>query len=174
MHSIRGIIMYQTLQSFLDDWKNESGKTLQILEAMTNASLTQRVSENGRTAGTLAWHMVNALSDMMRRFDLTREGPAEDDPEPTTAAGIVAGYKTITASFETQATAVWTDASLAEVRELYGEPWSIEKTLNILIRHEIHHRAQLTVLLRQAGLRIPGVYGPAYEEWSDLGMEPLP
>jgi hypothetical protein len=26
--------------------------------------------------------------------------------------------------------------------------------------------------MRQAGLRVPGVYGPAKEEWEDLGMEP--
>ncbi|PLX33659.1 MAG: hypothetical protein C0600_00040 [Ignavibacteria bacterium] len=166
--------MYTSLQSFLDDLRNESGKTIQILGAMTDNSLSQRVTESGRTAGTLAWHMVTSRSDMMRRFELEHKGPTEEDPEPPTAAGIVEGYQLLTAALESQAAENWTDDSLAEVRELYGESWSLSKTLNILIRHEIHHRAQLTVLLRQAGLRIPGVYGPAYEEWSDLGMEPLP
>jgi len=28
------------------------------------------------------------------------------------------------------------------------------------------------VLMRQAGLRVPGVYGPAKEEWESYGMEP--
>jgi len=30
----------------------------------------------------------------------------------------------------------------------------------------------MTVLMRQAGLRVPGVYGPAHEDWAGMGMEP--
>ena len=30
-----------------------------------------------------------------------------------------------------------------------------------LLHHEIHHRGQMTVLMRQAGLKLPGVYGPS-------------
>jgi uncharacterized damage-inducible protein DinB len=32
----------------------------------------------------------------------------------------------------------------------------------------------MTVLMRQAGLRVPGVYGPSQEEWSQFGMEAPP
>jgi uncharacterized damage-inducible protein DinB len=28
----------------------------------------------------------------------------------------------------------------------------------------------MTVLMRQAGLRVPGIYGPAKEEWEEHGM----
>jgi len=38
--------------------------------------------------------------------------------------------------------------------------------------HQTHHRAQMTVLMRQAGLKVPGVYGPSREEWSQMGMPP--
>ena len=37
--------------------------------------------------------------------------------------------------------------------------------LMTLINHQNHHRGQMTVLMRQAGLTVPGVYGPAKEEW---------
>ena len=30
----------------------------------------------------------------------------------------------------------------------------------------------MTVLMRQAGLKVPGVYGPAREEWAEFGMQP--
>jgi uncharacterized damage-inducible protein DinB len=33
-----------------------------------------------------------------------------------------------------------------------------------LVRHLIHHRGQLIVLMREAGLIVPGVYGPSREE----------
>jgi uncharacterized damage-inducible protein DinB len=42
--------------------------------------------------------------------------------------------------------------------------------LQALISHEIHHRGQMTVLMRQAGLKVPGIYGPAREEWAAYGM----
>ena len=54
---------------------------------------------------------------------------------------------------------------------MYGQKWKRGVTLGILITHQIHHRAQMTVLMRQAGLKVPGIYGPAYEEWAAMGME---
>lgn len=29
----------------------------------------------------------------------------------------------------------------------------------------------MTVLMRQAGLPVPGIYGPAKEEWTTFGLE---
>ena len=46
---------------------------------------------------------------------------------------------------------------------MYGQKWKKKFTLQALILHEIHHRGQITVLMRQAGLRVPGSYGPAKE-----------
>jgi uncharacterized damage-inducible protein DinB len=30
----------------------------------------------------------------------------------------------------------------------------------------------MTVLMRQAGLKPPGIYGPAREDWATMNMEP--
>jgi uncharacterized damage-inducible protein DinB len=62
---------------------------------------------------------------------------------------------------------------LGEVIEMYGEKWTRAQALAGLLKHEIHHRAQITVLMRQAGLKVPGVYGPAKEEWVSYGMQPM-
>ena len=67
----------------------------------------------------------------------------------------------------------WTDDTLTESDNMYGEDWQRGTTLAILINHQAHHRGQLTVLMRQAGLSVPGVYGPSKEEWVAYGMEPL-
>ena len=53
---------------------------------------------------------------------------------------------------------------------MYGETWKRGRTLGALVNHQIHHRGQMTVLMRQAGLEVPGVYGPAKEEWGAYGM----
>jgi uncharacterized damage-inducible protein DinB len=68
--------------------------------------------------------------------------------------------------------AAWTDATLEVEDDMYGERWPRGLTLQALIVHQAHHRGQMTVLMRQAGLRVPGVYGPSREEWTAYGMPP--
>lgn len=48
---------------------------------------------------------------------------------------------------------------------MYGMKWEKGFTLQILMHHEIHHRGQMTVLMRQEGLKNPGIMGPSKEEW---------
>ena len=65
----------------------------------------------------------------------------------------------------------WTDATLLETDDMYGQRWPRGLSASILLQHEVHHRGQMTVLLRQAGAKVPGVCGPAKEEWAEFGME---
>ena len=68
----------------------------------------------------------------------------------------------------------WTDAQLTDTIPMYGEMWTKAGVLGALISHQCHHRGQMTVLMRQAGLRVPGIYGPSREEWGAFGAEPQP
>ena len=63
---------------------------------------------------------------------------------------------------------------LTEQIPMYGEQWPRGTTLLALILHQTHHRAQMTVLMRQAGLAVPGLYGPAREEWAAMGLPAHP
>jgi uncharacterized damage-inducible protein DinB len=57
---------------------------------------------------------------------------------------------------------------------VFGKTWRRGFTLTILVHHEIHHRGQMTVLMRQAGLRPPAIYGPVREDWATTGVpEPV-
>ncbi|MBK8721797.1 MAG: hypothetical protein IPL95_05830 [Saprospiraceae bacterium] len=51
---------------------------------------------------------------------------------------------------------------------MYGELWTKGNTLAILIRHQAHHRGQLSILMRQNGCKVPGVYGPSKERMGNL------
>jgi uncharacterized damage-inducible protein DinB len=62
---------------------------------------------------------------------------------------------------------------LTDELPMYGSTWRRGDILASLVHHQIHHRGQMTVLMRQAGLVVPGVYGPAREEWAAMGMPPL-
>jgi uncharacterized damage-inducible protein DinB len=164
--------VYRKIADFQADWVRESAGTLKILRALTDASLGQAVTPGGRTLGRIAWHVALTLGEMGGRAGLPVEGPPEDAPQPATAAEIAAAYEKAARSLAAAVGQRWTDAALGDKLEMYGQTWTKAETLAGLVRHEIHHRAQLTVLMRQAGLAVPGVYGPAREEWSAYGMPP--
>ena len=44
----------------------------------------------------------------------------------------------------------WTDDTLRTKDDMYGEQWARGYTLTSLILHQVHHRGQMTVLMRQA------------------------
>ncbi len=49
--------------------------------------------------------------------------------------------------------------------------WSLGQALGAMISHEIHHRGQITVLMRLAGLTVPNIYGPNYENTQLMAQE---
>jgi len=166
--------MIHTLDEFIPLWTGESDATLKMLRALTDASLAQPVSSGGRTLGHIAWHTALTIREMMERTGLAIEGPAPDAPAPMEAKAIADAYEASSRSLVEAIKKDWTDASLALEDNLYGGLWTRATTLTVLINHQIHHRGQMTVLMRQAGLRVPGVYGPAKEDWAAMGMEALP
>jgi len=166
--------MFTKLSHFEHAWQFESAGTLKMLRALTDASLAQAVAPQGRTLGRLAWHVTTSLPEMMARTGLKLAGPGEHDPPPATAAAIAAAYEAAAASLVPAIRASWTDETLQLSDDMYGDTWKRGLTLTILISHQAHHRGQMTVLMRQAGLTVPGIYGPAREEWAGMGLEPPP
>ncbi len=161
--------MFRSLQDFQAAWSHESGNTARLLEALTDASLRQPVEPGGRTLGRIAWHIVLTLGEMSKQAGLSFQAPAENAPQPP-AALLASEYRRTAAALGEAVAAQWQDAMLADEIPMYGETWTRGATLDALIKHEAHHRGQLTVLMRQAGLKVPGVYGPAREEWAQYGM----
>jgi uncharacterized damage-inducible protein DinB len=165
--------MFRTIADFQETWAEESSATLKMFRQLNDASLSQAVKPGGRTIGRLAWHVTMSLREILEEAKLPIEGPRGEDPQPG-LAGIIEAYETGSKRVADAVSAGWTDAMLAEKVSMYGEEWPRGKVLTMLITHEIHHRAQMTVLMRQAGLIVPGVYGPAYEEWGAYNMPPQP
>lgn len=164
--------MFRKIEDFLGSWAYETEATLKVFHNLTDASLEQAVSPAGRTLGRLAWHIVQTLPEMGGRTGLDVEGPGEEDPIPGTAQEISARFKEAADSLAEEIRTHWEDGDLEVEDEMYGEMWQRGQTLGALVNHQTHHRGQMTVLMRQAGLKVPGVYGPAQEEWGAYGMPP--
>ncbi|MGE0453386.1 MAG: DinB family protein [Vicinamibacteria bacterium] len=163
--------MFRRLADFEKSWEYESGATLKLLRALTDASLATAVGPQHRTLGRLAWHVTQTIGEMMRRTGLEVQGPAEHAPVPAHAAEIAAAYEKAAASLDEEIRLDWSDKSLESEDDMYGQRWKRGGTLMALIAHQAHHRGQMTVLMRQAGLPVAGVYGPSREEWAGMGME---
>ena len=162
--------MFTKLKHFERAWAFESENTLKILRTLTDTSLSQAISAEERTLGRIAWHVTTSIPEMMERTGLKLEGPGAEAPLPPFARVIAEGYEKVAKSLLDVLPRTWNDESLQQVDDMYGEKWKRGVTLTVLISHQAHHRGQMTVLMRQAGLKVPGVYGPAREEWGGMGM----
>lgn len=164
--------MYTRIEDFAAEWEKEAQLTQDVLNVLTDESLSQPIAPGRRTLGRLAWHLVSSVQ-YMTALGLEFEGVKNEQRVPDAAAEIAAEYRRIAAALLQAVQAQWSDDSLRESRAIMGEEWENGASLRFTILHQAHHRGQLTVLMRQAGLRPPGVYGPTYEDWEEKGVTPL-
>ena len=165
--------MYNSIEQFLKDWKYENDSTVKVLNNLTDESLNQKITPDSRSLGFIAWHIVQTIPEMMGKTGLKVEGPGFEEDVPESTVKIKEAYKKTADSLADQIKNNWKDEILKTEDDMYGEKWARGLSLLYLMLHQAHHRGQMTVLMRQAGLKVPGVYGPSKEEWKDMGMEPM-
>ncbi|MES2732752.1 MAG: DinB family protein [Bacteroidota bacterium] len=167
--------MYRTINDFLSDWQREAESTLKLFEQLTDASLSQRITAQGRTLGRLAWHITVTVSEMTHLAGIPIPALADEYVDgPTSAQLLKDTYQRDADAVAKLVAKHWTDEMLTDDVPMYGgDNWKKGQVLSILIGHQTHHRGQMTVLMRQAGLQVPGMFGPSYEEWLAYGQQPL-
>jgi uncharacterized damage-inducible protein DinB len=151
-------------QEFLGAYGWESQSTANVLAALTDASLAQdKAPGHNTTAGDIAWHIATAPVYMLNQVGFTIDAVPPAKPEHLTAALITNAQAAINAQVKEQVAAK-TAEDLAKVYHVFGMmDWSAGQMLGIMMHHEIHHRGQLSILMRQAGLVVPSIYGPTHE-----------
>ncbi|MFD1031733.1 DinB family protein [Metaplanococcus flavidus] len=164
--------MFRTMNDFYTTWKEEAKGTQQVLDSLTDESLQKNFTEGHRNLGRLGWHLATTLEEMVSHTGLQFSGADFSKPVPDTAEEIAEAYRFTNQSMIRAMKDNWTDETLQEEHDMYGEKWTVATILKVLLLHQVHHRAQMTVLMRQAGLKVPGLYGPAKEEWTAMGAEP--
>lgn len=145
---------------------NEIKTTRKVIEAIPADKGGYRLDENSRTALELARHLAVAdlwFLDAIANGEFSQPGgEAEKKIETTSQAA---------AAFDE----LW-PAALDRVRNLSGETLAKEINmmgafnfpaviyLSFLIRHQVHHRGQLSVYLRPMGAKVPAIYGGSFDE----------
>ena len=167
-----GEIMYRKIEDFINTWKTEEEATLKIFSNIKDEHLTKTVSANTRSLGRLAWHITQTLTEMGSKVELIDNDYLDSKPIPESTSQIIEDYKKYCDELAINLKAKWTDEDLSLKMDLFGQSWERGRILEMLVNHQIHHRAQMTVIMRLLGLPVPGIYGPSKEEWSGFGMAP--
>lgn len=156
--------MYRTVNDFLFDWSNSASGTISVLEALTDEKLNQAIVEGHNTLGWLGWHLVTSVSFFAGQIGLNVTVPGDVKTVPNKASEILDSYKKVSEELKKAVEEGLTDESIVEKVEAFGQLTPRGMMLSKCIEHQTHHRGQMTVLLRQAGLKVPSIMGPTKED----------
>ena len=151
--------MFTTIQQFEQVWLPEAELTQKLLQNLTDESLSLKVAEGRWTLGDIAWHIVTTISWFMDLFALDRDIVKPDAPVPSSAVDIEQTYAGVAQALLEGIKQTWDDDTLRVEDDIDGGKHERRKLLLFLIKHQIHHRGQMTVLMHQIGLPVPPVYG---------------
>jgi uncharacterized damage-inducible protein DinB len=164
--------MYMTVAEFVQDWTRESGISLKVERALVDGSLARKAEDEGRTLGQIAWHMAVMIGLTGSSLGLEVQAPPRGTEPPPAAKAIADAYEKAASSLAEQAGSRLTDSQLGTEIAYFGRTLPMTMVLQSLVRHQVHHRGQMTVLMRMAGIAVPGVYGPSREESAAMRARP--
>jgi uncharacterized damage-inducible protein DinB len=163
--------MFRSAADFTAFWTQEAGHTLKLFAAIPDVALAQAVNEQHRDLRRLAWHITESVAEMPPHMGLAIAGfpgePCQTAP-PATMQEIMGIYTAVSDSLLAEI-AKLNNMAFAALYDFYGMKWTGAFALQVLVTHQVHHRGQMTVLMRQAGLAVPGTIGPAKEDWAAMG-----
>lgn len=154
--------MYRKVEDFSKDWHVSSKGTLDVMKAIPDDKMDQAIVDGHNSLGWLAWHLVSVAGAFGHFAGLQIPAPGNDMATPQHMATIVDAYEQVIATYKSEI-AKLTDEQLTEDVPAFGGTMPRGALFRLLIDHQTHHRGQMTVLLRQAGLQVPAVMGPTAE-----------
>ncbi|KQL57609.1 damage-inducible protein DinB [Alkalicoccobacillus plakortidis] len=155
--------MYRKVEDFIQEWKQESQLTLSVLQSLTDEKLGQAIEEGHNTLGWLGWHLTTSPVFFVGQLGLNLNVDLANK-QPSSASVIKDSYDRVSKALLNAVEQVNSDAFMEEELEALGATFTKGAMLRLLLNHQAHHRGQMIVLLRQAGLTVPGLYGPTKEQ----------
>jgi uncharacterized damage-inducible protein DinB len=162
--------MYTSIQQFIKDFTQEKEITLSLFKAIPNDKLRLKPNDDIRSLHRLVWHILITHGEMLGKAGLTINCPHEHDAPVENINEICRLYEISANSVLQIVNEKWTDEDLSAELNMYGENWSKGTILSVLIKHEVHHRGQLSVVMRLNDIKVPSIYGPAKEDWAKYNM----
>lgn len=155
-------------ERFLKTWDEEASRTLALLKTLPADQYDFRADPKGRSIGEMAWHLAELdayIPHGVAKRDLSVRDRPEGIERPRTIAEIAPGYERVHRAAMEKMKALGDIDFDSTVRFFDGNPMPVRRILwNALIHHMIHHRGQLALMIRIAGGKPAGLYGPTREE----------
>lgn len=161
------------LESLKQEFEHEVGNTRKLLQAVPEKDLDFKPSEISWTMGELAQHIATIYYWYVGTFTKDVYDMAAD----TLERGEPSDLKATLALFERNVEKARTAMNAVTEQDLQ-DSWTMkvgEKVVlgpmprSVVIRgflynHVYHHRGEMIVYLRATGNKVPGLYGPTYED----------
>jgi uncharacterized damage-inducible protein DinB len=160
------------IHSALSVWERENETTLAVFAAVPEGKNEQTVvPDKGWTLAGLVWHIC--ISERWFCADIMGakpdgENPLHIDKWPESVAEMTAAFQKSHASLVTAVSSkdeAWIDDGV----DFYGNSWTRLDLLHLMLRHEAHHRGQLSMLMMVASGQPPTIYGAPGINLADAG-----
>ncbi|HEX8561876.1 MAG TPA: DinB family protein [Flavobacterium sp.] len=161
------------LQALLDEFEQEVTSTRKLLEAVPEKDLNFRPSPISWTMGELAQHIatiyywyVGTLTQDV--YDIGADNPERGAPEDIQATlelfekNVELARNALNSIADEDLQQQWT-MKVGGQTVLGPMPRGVVAR-SFLFNHTYHHRGEMIVYLRATGNKVPGLYGPTYEE----------
>lgn len=160
-------------QALLGEFMHEAENTRKLLNAIPDSALEYRPQPHLWSVGQLASHIAevyNWYDDTFNKDTFDMAQYHYDKGDISKASNIVDKFeenvakaqKAIEASDESNFMNEW---SLTAGDQIFiGPAPKVQMIRGFLYNHLFHHRGELVAHLRATGNRVPGLYGPTYED----------
>ena len=166
------------VQYLLQEFEHEVNSTRKLLQAVPEKDLAYKPSETSWTMGELAQHIATIYYWYVGTMTRDVYDMSADKLERGNTHDIKATLELFESNVEKAR------AALKELtEEKMHQNWTMKVGERIvlgpmprgvvargfLFNHIYHHRGELIVYLRATGNKVPGLYGPTYEESRGMG-----
>lgn len=152
--------------ALLQSWEFEHGLSGKSIRAVPPAKIAMRPHEKSRSMQDLCWHIAEAERYFVVQglgLDVPGENPVQKDA-PLATPEAIAGAFDRSHGILAAAVAKQSPGWFAESVDFHGSKVPRAGLLDVMLRHEAHHRGQLSVYLRLAGGKCPSIYGGSADE----------
>ncbi|MGZ3990076.1 MAG: DinB family protein [Flavisolibacter sp.] len=162
------------VKSLLGEFEHEAENTRKLLQAIPDSALHFKPSDKSWTMGQLGSHIAevyNWYQPTLHQNVFDMATYKYDKGDISKASNIVAKFEeNLKAARKALETA--TDESMMEKWKMvmgseepvFPEMPRIQVVRGFLFNHLYHHRGEMIVYLRSTGNKVPGLYGPTFEE----------
>jgi uncharacterized damage-inducible protein DinB len=158
------------IDALIQELDQEVQTTRRVLERVPGDRLAWKPHDKSWCLGQLALHVATvpgAIAQMSRQSPV--QVPNFSQPSAASAADLIPALEQSVAKAR-EVLRSMDDAALAQTwRAVDGDREVLALPVGALLRsimlnHWYHHRGQLSVYLRQVGVKVPSIYGPSADE----------